>query len=686
MRKNHSIKRVAALAIAGALSFSSCPVQAAQPQQNTVEEYIYGTINLPYADYYYGELNEVEENATLQLDVADKAVSLRGEGVLDAVSSATKSKWKTYSTAYFEQHDGDEGGNIYGVGAVSVAIPKALYDAAKVYVDDSIADSTQCNNQLLKFVKDFTKNEDQSKPAEYKVLNGDGTLTAVKDSATKIIVDTTAENSTATATISNSSNYGHYGINISDKEKVDGKTQDKEYFPKGRDNLEGALIETSDGAKYALLHLDNLWFSAGSIAFAAKEGFTTHGNSIKYKQFEDIQGKTIIKVTYIIRGGADVEYKTNLLCKKLLNSDQKVSAPVEAAVFADGVSAELTNTLPADSNYSLLSVKYRNKELVKGTDYTYAANTLTVKATENTGVGKYTLTYTDDSYENTSVQVKFLSTLKAEDIKIEAGKVVITDANVNIADYVKGIDSVTVGSVSATSANGIIDEEGNINFEAKKSGRGSSTPFFPEEGKEYEIVINATGYPTVTGKVTSPVKNESKEEESKKEEPKKEEPKKEEPKKEEPKKEEQKKEEPKQATENKNNETKQTAEAPVEKAPAVEVGKTYTKNGLKFKVLNNSSVEVAGVAKKKTKSVTIPATVKINGVVLKVTSIGASAFKDCSNLKNIKIKTANLKKVGADAFKGISKKAKIKVPKSRFAAYKKLLKKKGQAKTVKITK
>ena len=69
-----------------------------------------------------------------------------------------------------------------------------------------------------------------------------------------------------------------------------------------------------------------------------------------------------------------------------------------------------------------------------------------------------------------------------------------------------------------------------------------------------------------------------------------------------------------------------------------------------------------------------------------VTSIGAKAFSGCKALKKITIKSAKLKKVGKNAFKGIHAKAVIKTPKAKLKAYKKLMKKKGQGKKVRITK
>ena len=72
----------------------------------------------------------------------------------------------------------------------------------------------------------------------------------------------------------------------------------------------------------------------------------------------------------------------------------------------------------------------------------------------------------------------------------------------------------------------------------------------------------------------------------------------------------------------------------------------------------------------------------------RVTSIGKQAFYKCSKLKTITIKTTKLtvNKMGAKAFSEIHKKATIKVPKSKWNNYKKMLKKKGVSSTVAIKK
>lgn len=140
----------------------------------------------------------------------------------------------------------------------------------------------------------------------------------------------------------------------------------------------------------------------------------------------------------------------------------------------------------------------------------------------------------------------------------------------------------------------------------------------------------------------------------------------------------------------------------------------YTVGNYKYKITNaktdgKGTVALSGIKNKKGKSLKVADTINIGGKKFLVTSIGSSAFSGCSKatsatigknvtkigskafnnckkLKKITIKGTKLKSVGAKAFKGINKKASIKVPKSKLKAYKKLLKGKGQASSVKITK
>lgn len=122
---------------------------------------------------------------------------------------------------------------------------------------------------------------------------------------------------------------------------------------------------------------------------------------------------------------------------------------------------------------------------------------------------------------------------------------------------------------------------------------------------------------------------------------------------------------------------------------------TYTVKGNKYSV-SGSNVSLVS-AKKKIKSITVSYVI-INGVPLKVTAIGKNAFKNrkalkkvtlggevekigagaffgCKKLKIVNVRTGVLTSVGKNAFKGTNKKIVFKLNKSKFKAYKKLLKK-----------
>ena len=151
-------------------------------------------------------------------------------------------------------------------------------------------------------------------------------------------------------------------------------------------------------------------------------------------------------------------------------------------------------------------------------------------------------------------------------------------------------------------------------------------------------------------------------------------------------------------------------------APAKK-GTTLTVSSKKIKVKvtssskKNPTVTITKFTDKKAKKLTIPATVKVNGVTYKVTAIadkafkgnkklttvtigsnvtkiGKEAFSGCKNLKKITVTAGKLKTISKNAFKGINKKATITVKGTKKAktALKKKLKKNsiGYVKTWKI--
>ena len=134
---------------------------------------------------------------------------------------------------------------------------------------------------------------------------------------------------------------------------------------------------------------------------------------------------------------------------------------------------------------------------------------------------------------------------------------------------------------------------------------------------------------------------------------------------------------------------------------------SVSSGGLKYKLNHKKKTAVVtGAVKKTAAKITIPKTVKANGLTYTVTEIGKEAFKglkkltevtiganvrkigndafrSCAKLKTINIKTKHLttaSTVGSNAFKGIYSKATFKCPKGMAKTYKKILKKKGAPK------
>ena len=155
-----------------------------------------------------------------------------------------------------------------------------------------------------------------------------------------------------------------------------------------------------------------------------------------------------------------------------------------------------------------------------------------------------------------------------------------------------------------------------------------------------------------------------------------------------------------------NNNTNQNNSQPTRNNKVTNSKITY--NNVTYHVTNNNTVTVTNT-NQYTTTISIPNNIVINNVSYPVTTIKANvftnnqnikkviiggnvtniegnAFYGCSNLKTIKIKSKKLASIGFGAFSNIKGKAKIYVPRSRFKAYKKMLRGSGLGRKVKIKK
>ena len=139
----------------------------------------------------------------------------------------------------------------------------------------------------------------------------------------------------------------------------------------------------------------------------------------------------------------------------------------------------------------------------------------------------------------------------------------------------------------------------------------------------------------------------------------------------------------------------------------IDYAKNYTVGKSVVKIVADGTAVYVAPSKKTAASVTIPATVTVDGKTYKVTSIeknafkgckklkkvtigkniksiGAKAFYGCKALKTVNVKSSVLKKIGKNALKGTATKLTVKVSKKKLKAYKKLFKKSGMGKRARV--
>lgn len=452
------------------------------------DDYVYGTVDVPYADYYFGELNPdmAAKTETMDLTAKDKVAPLRAKGHYDSVTSATKKKASSEKFFGGVTYWSDTGNTveINGVKAVKVKIKRELYEKAL----KAIENKEQCNNPLLDMVKNFKKTDDKGSEQGYKTLGGDGTLSKRVDKLQKL---TPKE-----AEITTLSRYGNYEIELS---------SDK--MPKSNGNVEAVVMETSDGKKYGLQHLENIWHSGEELAFAVRDNFVEpHGNKVDYEKFADMEGKEIKKITYLVRGGDDLEFAVNLKLKKIPSLESAIT--IEGQQFKDGVKViPVKNIKEKDAAYVLKDVYKGREKLVKGTDYTLEGENIVFKSTDKTGVGRYRALFSDGTYGDLESVFDLNSEHKEGSVYIKDNKLVLPEG-LDKDKYFASIQKVLIDDKLVKARDllkAMFNEDLTVNFDAKVNGKDGEIKLFTKgAGGKYNLKLDSAGYPDVDGELHAP--------------------------------------------------------------------------------------------------------------------------------------------------------------------------------------
>ena len=436
---------------------------------NEPEKYVYGTMNLPYADYYYGELGNKTDTTdgkiSYDADLAGDA-GMRAEGTYDAVTSATRKKWNSMfaDTTYSSEADENGGGKILGVSGVEVAIEQSLYDQLTADAKDS-----KTSGVLGSLFAGFTPNEDQTVvPATYKQLFADGTLSAT------ITAEPEVDLTNVTPTLKTDSKYGDYQLNMDGLDLGEGNL------------VYGVIVKTKTG-NYGMLQLENIWKGGSKLAWSA--GFKTtevHGNSLRSTPYAATSGDTIVEISYLTSKG---EYSVHLADGLYLPKKHNGTVTAESVAVAAGSIPVTLADLPEDFSAAV------SADTLTGA--TYADGKMTFDA-KSVLPGSYTITVSDTKGVYAPISVSVVLTTGAMPAAFDAENktlVAAKDADETaFANYLSKLSKATVNgteyTLSGKGSTKIFDTKtGAIDLSVEAKG----AKVFDKAGT-YEIKLSATGY------------------------------------------------------------------------------------------------------------------------------------------------------------------------------------------------
>ena len=322
---------------------------------------LYGTATLTYEEFYAGDA----ENRKY-----------------DTVTSATTRKGTAFGNADV-QNQTENGYEIAGVKKVNVATD------AKIFVEAQIlsAASELPEKGVYAEAAGITLGRiPTTEPGQYKTLKADGTYSATKFNVQATVTD-------AEATLNTSSHWGDYEIDVKENStKYLRNTRNDADF-EVNSGIQGMILETTDGGKYGMRHMSEMWLQVYEVAFAKDAG---------------LAGKIVNKITYIMADGAYVyEFAKGIYIKP-----QATETMVVSPEFADSIHIKLANldkyNNPKVSVFYTTGVGHASKTTYLAQDVAAANGVVTLDSTVARPENEtYTVKVSSDDYADVSVQLVY---------------------------------------------------------------------------------------------------------------------------------------------------------------------------------------------------------------------------------------------------------------------------------------
>ncbi len=625
-----SIRRLLAGVFMAGLAFSLAPKTA-----QAAEKYV--LMNIPYGEFYEAE----------------------GVSGVDAVTSATKNKPRTGTLAGGSYHVNADGTDITGVTyPVKVEDDTILANYTEITEESSVditvtnrgttTTTTYSGKEALFEAPSYAYYVLSEKPSHYKTLKADGSFSAVQGETFTTVY-------TASADVTVGARHADIEIALSGTAGI----------AQG-DAVSGIVLTDSDGKKYALRHIVNIWRTT-EIGWNLSDF--------------DLNGKTITNVRYYtptsvidyplnIRIGSSGYVLMNIPYDKFyegegvpgvdavtsatkskpragtlaggsyhVNSDGSDITGITYPVFVKDMSALQNYTQVTDENSLTITVKLRGQE---------NTTTYTGKETlfEAPSYAYYVLNEKPARYKVMNEDGSFsVVNGRAASVEGATGEVTIGARHADVEVSLSGTTGIekgdTVSAIIMTDSDGKQYGLRHIANIWRGTEIGWSNSEMDMTGKTIKNLRYYTQDAVIDFPVEIPIVE--KQEEPSSEEPTSEEPTSEEPSSEEPTSEEPGSEEP-------------TSEEPVREKEIVK-GKIYTVDDMFYRVTDAGKngkgtvtlIKASEAKKNKMKSVSMRRTVKIYGKTFYITAIGNNAFRGFTKLQVVNIGNG-VKKIGKRAF------------------------------------